>query len=133
MCKKMLELQVTCFSCGMMSSPLWAKRARRFPTSEEEDEDDAPYFSLLQERDCPAGAVVLEDGSVHLCAYCFALFNSMQIRRGGGEEGDGQGGGSRRSSTPNLEKQLRFICGVCGVQTYRKRVRALPIQVIKIF
>src|SRR4051812_18271661 len=110
MCK-MLELTVTCFSCGMLSSPLWAKRARRYPVSEVEDGDDAPYFGLLDNKDCPPGAVVLEDGIVHLCAFCFALLSAQ----GGGRGEEGQDDRGRRASTPNPEKLLRFICGVCGV------------------
>jgi hypothetical protein len=113
MCK-MLEVAVTCFACGMSSSAMWSRKVRRGPP--------LPFYPQLENKECPPGAIVLEDGSVHLCAFCHALYDS-HARQGslvGEEEKRGCGGSGRG-----------FVCAVCAVETYRKRVRALPTQVCK--
>jgi ribosomal protein L37E len=109
---------VTCFTCGMPSSKEWAQRVRSRPSPSSPGE---PFFPFLLEGPSapPQGALLLEDGSTFLCAFCHALLESQWTN-------NNQGGSHQPHRHYNVAK---FICAVCGVETYRKRVRALPFQV----
>lgn len=137
MCK-MLELTLTCFACGIPSSSLWARRVRRrrpgSGTNHQSHNNGhhnhhsppAPFYSQLEGKDCPPGAVVNEDGTVNLCAFCFALLDSASR---GNVEGARVAGITPESNHRASSTIWKFVCGVCAVETYRKRVRALPLQV----
>jgi len=129
---------VTCFTCGMPSSKEWAQRVRSRPLPLHLPQE--PFFPFLQEMYTnsnnssgggsggsggpPPGAIVMEDGSTFLCAFCHALLESQWT-----------GYEVKARDAPKVPLHLRtynvakFICAVCGVETYRKRVRALPFQV----
>jgi ribosomal protein L37E len=106
---------VTCFACGHPSSKEWAQKVSCRPYRQE------PYFPfLLDEHPAPQGGHVMEDGTVNLCAFCHALLESQWNSHE-----------ARRILPPQRKYNVhKFICAVCGVETYRKRVRALPFQVI---
>lgn len=141
MCK-MLELTVTCYACGMPSSSLWARRVRRrrghengsSSSSSSSSSSPAPFYPQLEAKDCPPGAVVNDDGTVHLCAFCFALLDFQQQSSMSSDGGDKASGSTDKKDAEKKVNPIlwKFVCGVCGVETYRKRVRALPIQVLMI-
>lgn len=108
-------LTVTCYVCGMPSSKEWAQKARSRPTTPMK-----PYYPFLLQLSPPVGGALLrEDGSTYLCAFCHAsleaqwiIYESQQV-----------------IPPPNRKYNIqKFICAVCGVETYRKRIRALPFQ-----
>lgn len=108
---------VICHVCGIPSSREWARKAQSRPTS-----CSKPYFPFLTQIRSLGGAGPFswEDGSAYLCAFCHAsleaqwsLYEDQQV-----------------VPPPHRKYNiLKFICAVCGVQTYRKRIRALPFQV----
>ncbi len=114
MCKMGMELQntVTCWKCGYATATLWSRKVRR---DRDGSGSSAPFYSQLERRGCPSGAVVNSDGTVYLCAFCFALIDSNSNSSSSCSEDD-----------PTFWK---FVCGLCGISTYRKRVRALPLRV----
>ncbi|CAL8096395.1 unnamed protein product [Orchesella dallaii] len=105
---------ITCYTCGMPSSKEWAQKARSRPTTPMK-----PYFPFLLQLSPLNGAIIREDGSTYLCAFCHAsleaqwnVYESQQV-----------------VPPPNRKYSFqKFICAVCGVETYRKRIRALPFQ-----
>jgi len=109
---------LTCCNCGMPSSKEWAQRVHTRTQS-----PGRPFYPFLAEsktRSPPTGARICEkDGTTFLCAFCFtsleAQWNSME-----------------KGNVPLKDRHYNannFICAVCGVETYRKRVRALPFHV----
>ncbi|ODN04709.1 hypothetical protein Ocin01_01968, partial [Orchesella cincta] len=92
----------------------WAQKARSRPTTPMK-----PYFPFLLQLSPLNGAILREDGSTYLCAFCHAsleaqwnVYESQQV-----------------VPPPNRKYSIqKFICAVCGVETYRKRIRALPFQ-----
>lgn len=132
---------VTCFACGMPSSKEWATRTLTRPFGEG-GPLPTPYFPfLLDTHPPPTGAIVMEDGSTYLCAFCYALlesqWNAYEANKavvtvaGGRGQNQGVGGpvGVAVAASQRKYNFHKFICAVCGVETYRKRVRALPFQV----
>ncbi|OXA46931.1 uncharacterized protein LOC110855928 isoform X2 [Folsomia candida] len=109
---------VTCYTCQMPSSKEWAQLVQSRPYSPD---PSVPFFPfLLQTGSPPPGALFSENGSTYLCAFCHALLESQWNAFEGKKE----------IVTPMQRKYFirKFICAVCGVETYRKRVRALPFQ-----
>lgn len=113
---------ITCYACGMPSSSVWAKAIRCQRNSSKSSSESEPYFPyFLKSHSSPKGAVMKEDGTTHLCAFCFV---SLEAQWNDYEKSPNKVHPNER--TYNLQK---FVCAVCGVETYRKRIRALPFQV----
>ncbi|CAG7815578.1 unnamed protein product, partial [Allacma fusca] len=108
-------LTITCFTCGMPSSKEWAQKVRSRPTNPLK-----PYFPFLLQLQPPQGLNLKEDGTTYVCAFCHA---SLEAQWKNYER--------QPSDIPAVNRKYnlyKFICAVCGVETYRKRVRTLPFQ-----
>lgn len=116
-------LTVTCYTCGMPSSKDWAQKVR---CKENHGGTNVPYYPFLLDMMAPLGAMLSDDGWTYLCAFCHASTEAQWKKY---EEAKAEGTYvSPRDRKYSLQK---FICAVCGVKTYRKRIRALPFQVRK--
>lgn len=110
-------LTITCCNCGMPSSIEWAQRIHTRPQPA-----GVPFYPFLVDSKSPQAGVHIitqEDGTTYLCAFCHASLEA-------------QWNSFEKRNVPTNERYYKtnnFICAVCGVQTYRKRVRALPFKV----
>jgi len=108
---------ITCYTCGMPSSKEWAQRVHTRPRSIP----GRPFYPFLADlKSPPAGAQFsAADGTTFLCAFCQASLEAQWISFE-----------KRNILVKDRQYSLNnFICSVCSIETYRKRVRALPFQV----
>ena len=132
---------IYCFLCGLNSTRSFAHWLPSGPSADPA----APYFPYILNYAAGSRAESLrEDGSALVCTFCYHMasfegpfikvlililcFCVFQVHSQWKQYEDAP-------ASKTLQPQTRvynthdYVCYVCGIATYRKRVRALPVKV----
>lgn len=114
------DSSIYCFLCSLNSTRSFA---HWLPSSPSSSDPAAPYFPYILNYAAGSRAESLrEDGAALVCTFCFHMVHSQWK-----QYEDAPASKSLQPST-RVYNTHDYVCYVCGIATYRKRVRALPVK-----
>jgi len=108
-----------CFLCGLHSELSFARMLYSLPQGKK-----APYFPFMRDHvPKPRAETLREDGTALVCTFCYHTVMTQWSRY---QE-------ARSPVSPHQRKYNinDYVCYVCGITTYRKRIRALRVMNLK--
>lgn len=114
------ESSIYCFLCGMNSTRSFAHwlNSALSPT-----DPVAPYFPYILNYSTSSRAEKLrEDGAALVCTFCYHMVHSQW------KQYEDAPASKTLQPLTRVYNTNDYACYVCGIATYRKRVRALPVK-----
>lgn len=114
------ESSIYCYLCGMNSTRTFA---HWLPSAPSGDLSGAYFPFIVNYSPCSQSESLREDGSALVCSFCFHMVHSQWKQY--------EDAPIAKSLLPQTRvyNTHDYTCYVCGIATYRKRVRALPVKV----